>query len=145
MFFLDVNIVVHAIRASDGGASGIVRAWLDGRLDGPEPIGLSEFVLAGMTRIVTQPRLFAAPSSAEQCVEFADALVAAPATQVVRPGPRHWGIFSGYVTDQRLRGNDVADAYLASLAVEQGATFVTLDRGFARFGNLRTLDPLAAG
>jgi predicted nucleic acid-binding protein len=46
------------------------------------------------------------------------------------------------VTSQRLRGSDVPDAYLASVAMEQGATMVTLDRGFRRFEGLRVLDPL---
>lgn len=42
-----------------------------------------------------------------------------------------------------LRGNAIPDAYLAALALEQGATWVTTDRGFARYEGLRLLDPLA--
>lgn len=74
---------------------------------------------------------------------FADALLGAPAVGVVRAGPRHWGIFRRLVVDHRLRGSDVPDAYIASLAMEQGATLATMDRGFARFERLRILDPLA--
>ena len=40
------------------------------------------------------------------------------------------------------RGNDVPDAYLAALAIEQGATWITTDRGFARFPGLRWRLPL---
>lgn len=75
-------------------------------------------------------------------MQFADALLDAPSAQVVRPGTRHWSIFRGFVTTLRLRGNDVTDAYLASLAMEHGSTFVTLDRGFTRFDGLRVLNPL---
>lgn len=82
------------------------------------------------------------PNTPEQCMEFANALLGAPTVQVVRPGLRHWSIFRDLVTTHRLRGNDVPDAYLASLAMEQGATFVTLDRGFARFDGLRRRNPL---
>ena len=37
----------------------------------------------------------------------------------------------------QLRGNLVPDAYLAALALEQGAELVTLDRGFGRYPRLR--------
>jgi toxin-antitoxin system PIN domain toxin len=143
MLFSDVNVLVHAIQPDQSPESPAVSEWLDSRLDGPESLGISEFVLSSMTRIVTQPRLYNIPNTPEQCMEFAEALLAAPAVQVVRPGPRHWTIFRELVTTYRLRGNDVPDAYLASLAMEHGATFVTLDRGFARFEGLRTLNPLA--
>lgn len=144
MLFSDVNILVHAIRprvAPDGVA---VRGWLLNALQGRESVCISEFVLSSMTRIVTQARLYTDPATAHECMEFAEALLGAPNVQVLRPGPRHWSIFSEIVTTHRLRGNDVPDAYLASLAMEQGATFVTLDPGFARFEGLRTLNPLAA-
>lgn len=142
MYFLDVNICVHAIRPDGQPDAQRVRDWLDARLIGSETLGVCEFVLAAMTRIVTQGRLYSEPSTPEQCMEFSDALIAAPAARVVRPGPRHWPIFRDLVATHRLRGNDVPDAYLASLALEQGATVVTLDRGFARFRGLRVLDPL---
>jgi len=35
----------------------------------------------------------------------------------------------------------VPDAYLAALAIEHGATWVTLDRAFRRFTGLRTESP----
>ena len=37
---------------------------------------------------------------------------------------------------------DVPDAYLAALAIEHGATWITTDRGFARFPGLRWRLPL---
>lgn len=140
MLFLDVNICIHAIRSDQAGR---VSDWLTDRANGSESVGISEFVLAAMTRIVTQRRIFADPSTPEQCVEFGNALLAAPAVTAVRPGARHWQIFGELVTTLRLRGNDVPDAYLAAIALEQGATMVTLDRGFARFPDLGTVDPLA--
>ena len=42
----------------------------------------------------------------------------------------------------RAPANDVTDAYLAAMALEQGATWVTRDRGFLRFPGLRVQDPL---
>lgn len=142
MLFSDVSILVHSIQPDQTPEAASVRAWLDDQLIGHETPGICEFALSSMTRIVTQSRLYNIPNSPDQCMEFADALLAAPVVQVVRPGPRHWPIFRELVTTHRLRGNDVPDAYLASIAMEQGAAFVTLDRGFDRFKGLRTLNPL---
>ncbi|HEX7499240.1 MAG TPA: PIN domain-containing protein [Polyangia bacterium] len=36
----------------------------------------------------------------------------------------------------------VSDAHLAALAIEHGATLITNDRDFARFGDLRVEYPL---
>lgn len=58
------------------------------------------------------------------------------------PGERHWRIFHGLVEQHGLCG-DIPDAYLAALALEQRATWVTTDRGFARYEGLRLLDPMA--
>jgi predicted nucleic acid-binding protein len=61
---------------------------------------------------------------------------------VVRPGPRHWTIFTDLVVQHRLRGNDVPDAYLSATALEAGATLVSRDPGLSRYG-VRLVDPLA--
>jgi predicted nucleic acid-binding protein len=51
-------------------------------------------------------------------------------------------LFSELVLTAGARGNLVPDAYLAALSIEQGATFVTTDTGFARFAGLRRMHPL---
>lgn len=50
-------------------------------------------------------------------------------------------MFTSYCLDLALEGNDIPDAYLSALAVEQRAIFVTGDRGFRRFRDLRVLRP----
>lgn len=120
-------------------------AWLTARLIADEPVGVSDLVLAGLVRITTSHRVFAQPSTPDQAMAFCAALRRAPSAVPVRAGPRHWAIFERLVADTRARANDVPDAYLAALALEQGATLVTRDRGFARFPDLRMLDPLGPG
>lgn len=143
MLFLDVNIVVHAFRSEQSEEAAAVRAWLEPRLTEATPVALSELVLASGIRITTRPGTFERPSTSADAVTFMEELLAAPAAQVVRPGPRHWATFIRLVSDLSLRGNDVQDAYLASLCMEHGATMVSRDRGFRRFDGLRILDPLA--
>jgi predicted nucleic acid-binding protein len=57
--------------------------------------------------------------------------------------PDHRAIFRRVVTAADARGSLVPDAHLAAIAIEHGATIATRDRGFARFGDARWLDPVA--
>lgn len=143
MIFPDVNICLAAMRPDASPTADRVRVWFEDQLNGHEQVGLSHLVLSAVVRISTHHRIFRSPSSPTEAIEFADALLAAPAATVVLPGARHWSIFRDLVTGHRLRANDVPDAYLAALAMEAGASLVTLDRGFARFDGLRRTDPLA--
>ncbi|PYQ24292.1 MAG: hypothetical protein DMF79_02095 [Acidobacteria bacterium] len=53
-----------------------------------------------------------------------------------------WEIFKRFCRDYGIRGSLVADAYFAALAVESGSEWVTTDRDFARFPELRWRHPL---
>lgn len=143
MLIPDVNICIYAMR-SDTAEHAVASAWLRSRLVGDEPVGVCDLVLSGLIRITTYHRVFAQPSTPGQALEFCTSLRSAPAAVPIRPGQRHWAIFERLVSRTRSRGNDVADAYLAAIALEQGATWVTRDHGFARFPGLRIHDPLGA-
>jgi predicted nucleic acid-binding protein len=42
------------------------------------------------------------------------------------------------------KGNAVPDAFLAAMAIEQGATLISADRSFARFPRLMWRHPLGS-
>ena len=58
------------------------------------------------------------------------------------PGPRHWETVERLCRAADARGNLVAAAQRAAVAIELGATWVTLDRDFTRFPGLRWVSPL---
>ena len=136
MLLADVNIYLYA-RRRESPRHQEYREWLERRLRGPEPFGVSELVLSSFLRIVTNHRVYKEPTPPEAACEFCNAILRAPAAVAVRPGPRHFQIFVGLCKAVGARANVVPDAYLAALAIEQGATWVTLDQGFGRFPNLR--------
>jgi toxin-antitoxin system PIN domain toxin len=137
----DVNVFLYAHRPESARHPDYL-TWLQQALLGPEPFGVSEAVLASFVRIATHHRVYVEPSPSDIALAFCDAVRSASATVVVQPGEDHWGLFSQLVLDAGARGNLVPDAYLAALAIEQGATFVTTDRGFARYPGLRQAHPL---
>ncbi len=136
MLLADVNVLIYAHRP-ESPRSIETRAWLTEALTGDEPFGVSEFVLSGFLRIVTNHRVYREPTPPDRALEFCQTVLAAPAAVPLRPGARHWPIFSGLCRRVGVRGNLVPDAFLAALAIEHGATWVTTDRGFARFPGLR--------
>jgi uncharacterized protein len=144
VLLLDVNILVYAFRPEQSPVARSTREWLDAAMAAGRSLAVTNEVLAAHIRVVTHPRIFEKPSPPRAAVGFAQALLNAPMTRVIVPSSRHWSIFRTLVEDLRLTGSDVPDGYLAALAIDHGADFVTTDRGFRRFPGLRIVDPLAA-
>jgi toxin-antitoxin system PIN domain toxin len=140
MLLLDVNVCVYAIR-QDNADHEAHRTWVESVLIGDEPVGISELVLSGVLRIITNHRIFQQPSSTVQALEACRALRSAPAAIPLRPGPRHWDVFDSLCASVGAKANAVPDAYHAALAIENGATLITTDRAFARFPGLRWRGP----
>jgi toxin-antitoxin system PIN domain toxin len=88
------------------------------------------------------PRIFREPTPLETAIEFVEELRRSPAVVGVLPGARHWQIFTDLCRRIDASGNAVPDAFLAAIAIEQGATWVSADRSFAGYPDLRWLHPL---
>lgn len=119
------------------------RDWLKTTAASDEPIGLSDLVLSGFVRVATHPRVFERPAPIDRALDFANALRSQPNATALAPGPRHWQIFERLCRDANAKGNLVADAYHAALAIETGSEWITTDRDFSRFPGLRWRHPLA--
>jgi toxin-antitoxin system PIN domain toxin len=137
----DVNVLVHAAR-DDAPRHPEFRAWLDESLAAQEPMGISELVLSGVLRVLTNPRVFDPPMPMIDASAYVGALREHPRVVSLRPGARHWDIFLGLCRSGGVRGNLVADAYHAALAIEHGSEWITTDRDFARFPGLRWRSPV---
>ena len=141
MILLDVNILVHAFHEASP-AHAAYRAWLAATVEADEPFGLSELVLSGFVRIATHRRVFDPPAPMAEALAFADALRSQPNAVVVAPGTRHWEVFERLCMAAGAKGNLVADAYLAAIAIESGCEWITGDRDFSRFPGLRWRHPI---
>ena len=136
MILPDVNILVHAFR-SDSQDHRLCRDFLQGVIDSGSRFGISPLTLSGALRIATHPKVFTRPSALSESIAFCDALLAQPNCAVVQPGPFHWGLFTRLCRDSDARGNLVPDAWFAALAIESGCEWITLDRDYSRFPDLR--------
>ena len=141
MILPDVNVLLYAFREA-APRHAEYRDWLRQQIAGREALGLSELVLSGVVRVLTHPRVFAPATPLDRALEFVDALRAQPNAVLVAPGSRHWEIFEHLCQAADAKGNLVADAYHAALAIEHGCEWVTTDRDYARFPGLRWRHPL---
>jgi len=142
MMLIDVNVLVYAHR-QDALDHGRYRAWLVEALQSEVLCGVSDIVLSGLVRVVTNPRVFPRPTPLDLALQFAGQLRDHPGSVLVSPGDRHWEIFTKLCRSAGAKGNLVSDAYFAAMAIESGAEWITTDRDYARFPGLRWHHPLA--
>jgi len=140
LILADVNVMLHAFR-EDSADHRVCRDWLEGAVNGESAYAISPQVLSSVVRLATHPRVFVRPSTVTEALEYCGAVMAPNHCHLVQPGPRHWEIFARLCGETNSRGNIVADAWLAALAIEWGCEFFTLDGDFARFRGLRLFRP----
>ena len=142
MILIDVNVLLYAFR-SDSPNHKDYRDWLDARVNSEEPYGLSDLALASFVRIATHPRIFNPPAPLAAAIGFASTLRSQPNCVSVLPGPRYWDVFTRLCSASGAKGNLVADAAFAALAIESGSEWITTDRDYSRFPGLKWRHPLA--
>ena len=140
MLLPDVNILVYAQR-EDLPAHVAAKGWLESALNGNEPVGLFDPTVASFLRIVTNRRIFKIPTPLPMALLFGETLRAAPAVHPLNPDVGHWEIFTRLCRDTNAVGDDIPDAYLAALAIENNCEFISTDGGFARFSGLKWRKP----
>ncbi len=135
MILWDVNLWVYAFR-SDSPLHETARTELDRGSRSGDAFLFCPYVVTSFLRLVTNPRIFSQPSRVEEAWGFADVMESRERAVKADIDPMTYGIFRHVCLGSMAAGNRVPDALLASLAIRHGATFVTADRGFARFEGL---------
>jgi toxin-antitoxin system PIN domain toxin len=128
----DVNVLVYAHR-QDEKSNDAYREWLEGALDGPEPVAMSVLVAIGFVRIVTNARIYADPTPLSVAFATIERLTQHPRCRVAAPEAGHMEQVSRLCRAIGAAGKQVADAQHAAVAISEGATWVTRDGDFARF------------
>ncbi|WP_460353167.1 TA system VapC family ribonuclease toxin [Actinoallomurus acanthiterrae] len=141
MRLLDVNVLVNANRR-EAVEHKAYKAFLDDLLQGDEAYAVSDFVINGFMRVVTNQRIWRPPTPVEEALRFGAVVRNQSHAVVIAPGQRFWSIFGRLCRQADAKGKLVPDAYLAALAIEHGCEFITADRDFARFPGLRWRHPL---
>ncbi|MEV4018757.1 type II toxin-antitoxin system VapC family toxin [Nonomuraea angiospora] len=141
MLLVDINVLVNAFRYESRDHDRC-HAFMEEMVNGDSSYAVSDYVVNGFIRMVTNRRVYKDPDDLERALTFAEAYRNQPQAAVVAPEARHWEIFAKLSRQAGATGNLIPDAYLAALAIEHGCEFVTCDKDFARFQGLRWRSPL---
>lgn len=134
----DNNVLINAIR-TEATHHRAAKAWLEETLNSGLPLRLFPTVEAGFLRVVTNRKIYAAPTPFEVAWAFLETLCGAPGVETAVWSSAARNRWSTLCQELNLSGNDCNDAMLAALALEKGFRLVTFDHGFRRFPNLKIL------
>lgn len=140
MILPDVNVLIYAFR-SDTPKHAVCKRWLDELVVADGHFGISPLALSAVVRIVTNPRAFRDPSTLEEAFGFCEDLLSQRNCEIVMPGDQHWSIFRRLCVASGTRGPRTTDAWFAALAIEHACTWITYDRDYARFPELKWEEP----
>ena len=134
MILVDTNLLLYAhVRTTDEHARA--HRWLSELLDSGSRIALPWHSLLGFVRL------------ASNRAAFSNAMSVAEAWQQVL----HWlkvdtvwhaAVLTGLFATSGVTARAVMDIHLAALAIEHGLTLCSADTGFARYKQLRWINPL---
>jgi toxin-antitoxin system PIN domain toxin len=142
VILVDANVLLYAYNPrTDGHAR--CRAWLEHAFSGEEPVAIAWVTLLAFIRISTNPRVFEQPLLASEALSIVRSWLEHPTVSVLEAGEACWEILQQLVVDAQVTGPLVMDAFLAALALENGATLATTDRDFSRFPKLKRVNPAA--
>ncbi len=117
-------------------------AWWKGVINGEEAVGLSWLVLVAYVRVLSSARMTLNPIGVSELLEEVETWLGAPQVQVLQPTSRHPQAIRSLLVPTSVGGNLVNDAHLGALALEYGGTVHSADTDFARFPNIRWVNPL---
>jgi hypothetical protein len=142
MILVDANVLLYAYhpRAEHHPRC---RAWVEQAFSGEEPVCLAWVTVLAFLRVSTNPRIFEQPLLAAEAASAVSSWLERPSVSVLEAGEQCWEILRRLLVEAQVTGPLVMDAFLAALALENGATLVTTDRDFARFPKLKVHNPAA--
>ncbi|MGV0644462.1 TA system VapC family ribonuclease toxin [Mycolicibacterium sp. XJ879] len=139
---VDANVLLYA-HDTDSPFHEPARDWLEQALNGTRRVAIPWQSLTAFVRIGTHPRALRNPMTPGEAWSFVEDWLDAPTTWIPQAGRTHREILGRLVRDLDLRANLIADAVLAALCIEHGLTMISADSDFARFTEIRWVNPVA--
>lgn len=141
MIIIDVNILLYA-SFDDVPQHRAANEWMTEQFTGASRIGLPWDSILGFLRIATHPRIVNRPLQISMAWQQVQSWLAGEQVWIPQPTERHVDVLDNLLSQPAIHGNLVHDAHLAALAIEHGLTLCSTDGDFARFRNLKWLNPL---
>jgi uncharacterized protein len=139
---VDANLLLYAVDERSPWHAPAAR-WLEEALNGTQRVALPWQTVGAFLRIITHPRVVTNPLTASEAWELVASWLRADPTWIPPTTERTATILGELFAATHVTGNLVPDAQLAALAIEHGLVVHSADSDFARFPELRWVNPLA--
>ncbi|NBB89796.1 MAG: PIN domain-containing protein [Spirochaetes bacterium] len=141
MIIPDINLIVYAHDETTA-AHPPARQWWERTVTGAEPVGLPWVCVLGFVRLLSNPRVVQQPAPAADLMARMQRVLALSAVRPAVPGAQHAGLMQRLFDETGATGRLTTDIHLAALAIEHGATLASTDTDFARFSELKWVNPI---
>ena len=141
LILVDVNLLVYACDSKSPHHES-ARDWLDRKLSEPARVGLPWESLLGFLRLVTNPRIYERPQTVARAWQQVEDWLGCESVWIPQAGDDHRAILGRLLENLGGGAKLIPDAHLAALAIEHGLTLCSSDGDFARFSELKWLNPL---
>src|SRR5258707_1512743 len=138
---VDTNILVYAAIHSSA-RHPRAKDWLNAQFASPARVGLPWHSLLGYVRLVSNRNTYPVGPSASDAWSVVRKWRHAPNVWIPQPTEQHGDVIDALFASTNITSNAVMDVHLAALAIEHGLTLCSADNGFARYRDLRWLNPL---
>jgi toxin-antitoxin system PIN domain toxin len=139
---VDANILLYAVDEASP-LHERASSWLTERLNGDRRVAFPWHSLVAFLQISTHARASVRPLTPEKASSFVADWLEPEVAWIPREGPGHARILTDLIARYKLAGNIISDAHLAALAIEHGLEVCSNDADFARFSEVRWINPVA--
>lgn len=144
MISVDSNILLYAVRSFEPNHDE-AKCLLDTILSQKESVAFTDIAINEFIANATNKRLSVPVTSVEQAVKQVNNWLSAPNVTVIRNSPRSFNTFVKLCERTGRTGQEIYDAQIAAICIDNGVTeFITNDKGFEKFTELRIRNPFAA-
>jgi hypothetical protein len=138
---VDTNLLVYAHRGDSewhAAAAEVVRGLAENtRWAIPWPC------IYELYAVVTHPRIYRPPSTAEQVLRQIDTWRASPGLSLIGETDAGWPTIATLARTAKVTGPAIHDARIAAICIQHGVSELwSCDRDFSRFRELRVVNPL---
>lgn len=142
MIAVDTNLLVYAHR-KDSSFHASARRVIEQLAEGRSSWAIPWSCIHEFHGIVTHPRIYTPPSTADQAITQVEAWMASPTVQLLGENELHWSELRVLLKKAKVEGGMVHDVRIAALCLSHGVHELwSADRDFSRFPRLRVRNPL---
>ena len=143
MIGVDTNILLNAVRTYEKNHV-VAKQTLEAMLSNKEAVAFTDIVIFEFIAQVTNTSDPSKALSTSQAIAQVENWLSSPRAEVIRNEPGNFTTFARLCAESGRSGQNIFDVQVAAICIDNGVTeFVTADKGFEKFTELRIRNPFA--